>query len=50
MFTKHYNYTSSTVAGFLLEDFENQMKHFVKVFPSDYKKILKSKASVIENV
>ncbi|HRN49667.1 MAG TPA: glutamate synthase subunit alpha, partial [Niabella sp.] len=50
MLTKHYNNTSSTVAGFLLEDFENQIKHFIKVFPSDYKKILKAKPSVIENV
>jgi len=50
MLTKHYNYTSSSVAGFLLKDFENQIKHFVKVFPSDYKKILKAKTSVIENV
>lgn len=50
MLTKHYNNTSSTVAGFLLEDFENQIKHFIKVIPSDYKKILKAKPSVIENV
>jgi glutamate synthase (NADPH/NADH) large chain len=36
----HYLYTGSTVAKFLLDDFENQQKHFVKVFPKDYKKVL----------
>ncbi len=39
----HYQYTQSTVAKFLLDDFDNQVKNFVKVFPSDYKKILKAK-------
>ncbi|MFV0606964.1 MAG: glutamate synthase large subunit [Niabella sp.] len=41
---KHFEYTQSTVAKFLLEDFDNQVKNFVKVFPSDYKRILKLKA------
>jgi len=43
MITKHYAYTASTVAKFILDDFENQTKNFVKVFPSDYKKVLKQK-------
>jgi glutamate synthase (NADPH/NADH) large chain len=43
MITKHYRYTNSTVANFLLNDFENQLKNFVKVFPKDYKKVLKEK-------
>lgn len=43
MLTKHYAYTASTVARFILDDFENQLKNFVKVFPSDYKKVLKQK-------
>lgn len=50
MIAKHYEYTYSAVAKFLLDDFDNQVKHFVKVFPSDYKKILKAKTIVIENV
>jgi glutamate synthase (NADPH/NADH) large chain len=41
MINKHYQYTNSTVAKFVLNDFENQMKNFVKVFPKDYKKALK---------
>jgi glutamate synthase (NADPH/NADH) large chain len=43
MIRKHYQYTNSTVANFLLNDFENQLKNFVKVFPKDYKKVLKEK-------
>ncbi|MCW3118977.1 MAG: glutamate synthase large subunit [Chitinophagaceae bacterium] len=38
--THHYAYTGSTVAKFVLDDFENQLKNFVKVFPRDYKKAL----------
>lgn len=39
----HYNYTESAVAKFILADFDNQLKHFIKVFPRDYKKVLLSK-------
>ncbi|HLO37296.1 MAG TPA: hypothetical protein VK173_02290, partial [Lacibacter sp.] len=47
MISKHYEYTGSTVAKFVLDDFENQLHHFVKVFPSDYKKVvLKSKQTI----
>ncbi|HVK46976.1 MAG TPA: glutamate synthase large subunit, partial [Pseudobacter sp.] len=46
--TRHYAYTGSTVAKFVLDDIENQAKNFVKVFPADYKKALqlKSKATI----
>ena len=45
----HFNYTKSTVAKFVLDDFDNQVLHFVKVFPKDYKKVLeKNRVSVIE--
>ncbi|MFY7900392.1 MAG: glutamate synthase large subunit [Chitinophagaceae bacterium] len=43
--SKHYQYTGSTVAKFVLDDFENQLKNFVKVFPKDYKKVLQEKAA-----
>ncbi len=43
MIEKHYSYTSSTVARFVLDDFENQLRNFVKVFPKDYKKVLLEK-------
>jgi glutamate synthase (NADPH/NADH) large chain len=47
MISKHYEYTGSTVAKFVLDDFENQLQHFVKVFPSDYKKVvLKNKQTI----
>jgi glutamate synthase (NADPH/NADH) large chain len=41
---RHMEYTGSTVAKFILNDWENQTKNFVKVFPRDYKKVLKEKA------
>jgi glutamate synthase (NADPH/NADH) large chain len=29
------------VAKFILKDWENQLRHFVKVFPKEYKAVLK---------
>jgi glutamate synthase (NADPH/NADH) large chain len=43
MIQKHFEYTKSAVANFVLSDFENQLKNFVKVFPKDYKKALQGK-------
>jgi glutamate synthase (NADPH/NADH) large chain len=43
MIENHFRNTKSTVAKFILDDFENQLKNFVKVFPRDYKKVLQSK-------
>jgi glutamate synthase (NADPH/NADH) large chain len=40
---QHYQYTGSTVAKFVLDEFENQLKTFIKVFPRDYKKVLQEK-------
>ena len=49
MIQQHFVYSVSTVANFILEDFDNQLRHFVKVFPKDYKKALIQKAGgVIE--
>ncbi|MET0392428.1 MAG: glutamate synthase large subunit [Chitinophagaceae bacterium] len=42
MIRKHFEYTGSTVARFVLDDFDNQLKNFIKVFPSDYKKVLQA--------
>ncbi|MEO8413145.1 MAG: glutamate synthase large subunit [Ginsengibacter sp.] len=51
MISRHYQYTNSTVAKFVLNDFENQLKNFVKVFPKDYKKVLAEKReSVITRI
>jgi glutamate synthase (NADPH) large chain len=43
--SNHYEYTKSTVAKFILDDFENQMKNFIKVYPRDYKKAIKARAA-----
>jgi glutamate synthase (NADPH) large chain len=43
--SNHYQYTNSTVAKFILDDFENQMKNFIKVYPKDYKKVIKTRAA-----
>ncbi|MFM6975295.1 MAG: glutamate synthase large subunit, partial [Sphingobacteriaceae bacterium] len=40
MIQKHLDATQSKVAAFILSDFENQLKNFVKVFPKDYKRVL----------
>lgn len=45
---KHLQYTGSTVAKFILSDFENQFKNFVKVFPRDYKKVLQEKINTVK--
>jgi glutamate synthase (NADPH/NADH) large chain len=42
MITDHYRYTGSTVAKFILDDFDNQLRNFIKVFPKDYKKVLQA--------
>ena len=49
MISKHYQYTQSNVARFLLNDFENQIKNIIKVFPRDYKKALIQKDAKIIN-
>ena len=51
MIAKHYAYTGSTVAKFVLDDFDNQLKNFIKVFPKDYKKVLseKKKKATVSN-
>jgi glutamate synthase (NADPH/NADH) large chain len=48
LISKHYGYTKSSVAGFVLNDFENQVRNFIKVFPKDYKKALKVNAEGIK--
>lgn len=45
MIQEHYGYTGSSVAKFILDDFEAQLRHFVKVFPRDYKKVLLAKSA-----
>ena len=37
---KHYKYTDSEVAKNILKDWDNQIDNFVKVMPTDYKRVL----------
>jgi glutamate synthase (NADPH/NADH) large chain len=46
MIGMHVQLTGSTVGKFLLEDMENQLKNFIKVFPKDYKKIVLEKGNM----
>jgi glutamate synthase (NADPH) large chain len=43
MIEKHFEKTKSSVARFILGDFDNQIANFVKVFPKDYKLALQKK-------
>ncbi len=43
MIQTHFDKTGSSVAKFILSDLDNQLKHFIKVFPRDYKKVLQTK-------
>ena len=50
MITSHFRWTRSTVAKFILEDFDNQTKNFIKVFPADYKKVLEQQKQGVLNM
>ncbi len=43
LISNHFTFTKSTVAKFVLDDFDSQLQHFVKVFPKDYKKAIAGK-------
>jgi glutamate synthase (NADPH/NADH) large chain len=43
MISKHFDYTKSSVARFVLNDYDNQIRNFIKVFPKDFKKVLAEK-------
>jgi glutamate synthase (NADPH/NADH) large chain len=40
MIELHHDYTGSTVAARILDDWPNSVKQFVKVMPTDYKRVL----------
>jgi glutamate synthase (NADPH/NADH) large chain len=46
---KHFSVTSSSVAKFMLDDLENQLKNFIKVFPKDFKKVLAERKANAES-
>ena len=49
MIERHYQYTESTVARFVLSDWETQLQHFVKVYPTDYKKAMEQRKHQLQN-
>ena len=40
MISKHYEYTNSSVAKDILDNWDSEYSKFVKVIPKDYKKIV----------
>lgn len=42
MIEKHVNYTDSARGRAILEDWDEQLKHFVRVMPNDYKRMLET--------
>jgi glutamate synthase (NADPH) large chain len=44
----HLKYTGSTVAKAILDDFEQELKWFVKVMPTDYRRVLEHRVEVEE--
>jgi glutamate synthase (NADPH/NADH) large chain len=46
----HFLHTGSTVARFVLDDLDNQLRHFVKVFPRDYKKVVQKRSDYMAKV
>jgi glutamate synthase (NADPH) large chain len=45
MITKHFNATKSEVAKSILDNLAEELKHIVKVYPRDYKRILAQKSA-----
>ncbi len=45
----HFVYTGSDVADLILKDWDNQLKNFVKVMPTDYKAVLQKRKQQTEN-
>lgn len=43
MISNHLKHTRSTVAVAILNDWDNSMKKFIKVMPTDYKRVLESR-------
>jgi glutamate synthase (NADPH/NADH) large chain len=50
MIEDHFHHTASTVARFILDDFDSQLKNFIKIFPKDYKKVLNTQRTKAGNL
>jgi len=42
----HFKYTGSTVAKAILDDFEKELRWFVKVMPTDYRRVMEHRAEM----
>jgi glutamate synthase (NADPH/NADH) large chain len=49
MLEKHRQYTDSSVAKFILSDWNEQLKNFVKVMPREYKKVMEAQKAMVNN-
>ncbi|WP_312825706.1 glutamate synthase large subunit [Epilithonimonas sp.] len=45
---EHFEITGSHLAEYLLSDFENNLKHFVKVYPREYKKVMENQINAMK--
>ena len=45
---EHFEMTNSELASYLLSDFENNLKHIIKVYPRDYKKAIENKINELK--
>jgi glutamate synthase domain-containing protein 3 len=46
LLTNHYQFTGSPLAKAVLDDFEKEMRWFVKVMPTDYRRVLEHQAEI----
>lgn len=44
----HHRWTGSPTAGNILDDWDNMLKKFVKVFPHEYQRALKERAEALK--
>ena len=45
MLKKHLNYTGSSIAESILDNFENELQNFVKILPIDFENVLLERIS-----
>jgi glutamate synthase (NADPH/NADH) large chain/glutamate synthase (ferredoxin) len=48
LLTNHFNFTGSTRAKAILDDFEKELRWFVKVMPTDYRRVLEHRKEIEE--
>jgi glutamate synthase domain-containing protein 3 len=48
LLTNHHNFTGSTRAKAILDDFEKELRWFVKVMPTDYRRVLEHRKEIEE--